>query len=146
MFTLLKQRRMRWLGHVVRMDDRRIPKDLLYGELVQGKRPTGRPQKPSISTRTTGKQQPSNGQPGDRLCRKVSSNLELAEKSLQVRRDARSAARRKEIEKKGCSPCRQTSVRLQLCPLPQGLSFPHRTGQPHPALYQNKHLERKATP
>ena len=44
MFTLLKQRRKRWLGHVVRMDDGRIPKDLLYGELVQGKRPTGRPQ------------------------------------------------------------------------------------------------------
>ena len=44
MYTLLKQRRMRWLGHVVRMDDGRIPKDLLYGELAQGKRPTGRPQ------------------------------------------------------------------------------------------------------
>ena len=44
MFTLLKQRRMRWLGHVVRMDDGRIPKDLFCGELVQGKRPTVRPQ------------------------------------------------------------------------------------------------------
>ena len=44
MYSLLKQRRMRWLGHVVRMDDGRIPKDLLYGELTQGKRPTGRPQ------------------------------------------------------------------------------------------------------
>ena len=44
MFMLLKQRRMRWLGHGVRMDDGRIPKDLLYGELVQGKRSTGRPQ------------------------------------------------------------------------------------------------------
>eukprot|EP00745_Piridium_sociabile_P043277 TRINITY_DN8831_c0_g1_i1.p1 TRINITY_DN8831_c0_g1~~TRINITY_DN8831_c0_g1_i1.p1 ORF type:complete len:1016 (+),score=240.62 TRINITY_DN8831_c0_g1_i1:1061-4108(+) len=43
MFTLLKQRRMRWLGHVVRMADGRIPRDLLYGELAQGKRPTGRP-------------------------------------------------------------------------------------------------------
>ena len=43
MFTLLKQRRLRWLGHVVKMVDGRIPKDLLYGELVQGKRPTGRP-------------------------------------------------------------------------------------------------------
>ena len=32
MFTLLKQRRMRWLDHVV--DDGRILKDLLYGELV----------------------------------------------------------------------------------------------------------------
>ena len=44
MNTLLKQRRMRWLGHVVSMDDGRIPKDLLYGELAQGKRPTSRPQ------------------------------------------------------------------------------------------------------
>ena len=44
MFTLLKQRRTRWLGHIVPMNDGRIPKDLLYGEFVQGKRPTGRPQ------------------------------------------------------------------------------------------------------
>ncbi|KAJ7324884.1 hypothetical protein JRQ81_017904, partial [Phrynocephalus forsythii] len=44
MYTLLKQRRLRWLGHVVRMDDGRIPKDLLYGELIKGKRPRGRPQ------------------------------------------------------------------------------------------------------
>ena len=41
-YTLLKQRRMRWLRHVVRMDDGRIPKTLLHGELAQGKRPTGR--------------------------------------------------------------------------------------------------------
>ena len=37
-------RRMRWLGHVYCMEDRCIPKDLLYGELVTGKRPTGCPQ------------------------------------------------------------------------------------------------------
>jgi len=43
MYCLLKQRRMRWLGHLVRMEDGRIPKDLLYGELTYGKRPTGRP-------------------------------------------------------------------------------------------------------
>ena len=35
---------MRCLGHVVRMDDGRIHKDLLYSDLVQGKCPTGRPQ------------------------------------------------------------------------------------------------------
>ena len=40
----LKQRRMQWLGHVTRMKDGRIPKDLLYGELATWKRPTGRPQ------------------------------------------------------------------------------------------------------
>ena len=43
MNTLLIQRRMRWLGHVVRMEDGRIPKDLLYVELAQGTRPCRRP-------------------------------------------------------------------------------------------------------
>ena len=35
---------MRWIGHVRRMEDGRIPKDILYGELAFGKRPRGRPQ------------------------------------------------------------------------------------------------------
>ena len=42
-YTLLRQRRLRWIGHVHRMDEGRIPKQLLYGELAQGKRPVGRP-------------------------------------------------------------------------------------------------------
>ena len=42
LYTLLKQRRMQWPGHVTRMKDGRIPKNLLYGELATGKRPTGR--------------------------------------------------------------------------------------------------------
>ena len=43
LYILLKQRRMRWLGHVTRLKDGRIPKDLLYGELATGKRPTDDP-------------------------------------------------------------------------------------------------------
>lgn len=43
MSCLLKQRRMRWLGHLVQMEDGRIPKDLLDGELAVGKHPTERP-------------------------------------------------------------------------------------------------------
>ena len=35
---------MQWLGHVTWMNDGRIPKDLLYGDLATGKRATGRPQ------------------------------------------------------------------------------------------------------
>ena len=43
MYTLLRQRRLRWLGHIRRMEDGRIPKDILYGELALGRRTTGRP-------------------------------------------------------------------------------------------------------
>ena len=43
MSTLLRQRRLRWLGHVRRMDDGRIPKYILYGELALGRRTTGHP-------------------------------------------------------------------------------------------------------
>jgi len=33
-YTLLRQRRLRWLGHVNRMNDGRISKDILYRELA----------------------------------------------------------------------------------------------------------------
>ena len=35
MLGILSQRRLRWLGHVCRMDDGRIPKDILYSELTK---------------------------------------------------------------------------------------------------------------
>ena len=42
LYTLLRQRRLRWLGHVCRMADGRIPKDMLYGERASGSRAQGR--------------------------------------------------------------------------------------------------------
>ena len=42
MYILLRQRRLRWLGHIRRMEDDRIPKDILYGELALGRRTTSR--------------------------------------------------------------------------------------------------------
>ena len=40
LYPILRRRRLRWLGHVKRMDATRIPKQILYGELLQGKRGT----------------------------------------------------------------------------------------------------------
>ena len=40
--SLLSQRRLRWFGHVHRMDDGHIPKDVLYGQLTTGVKKVGR--------------------------------------------------------------------------------------------------------
>ena len=39
--TLLKKYQLRWTGHVVRMQDTRLPKKILFGELKSGKRSRG---------------------------------------------------------------------------------------------------------
>ena len=41
--TKLVRSRLRWLGHLCRMDDDRVPKQLLFSELEHGSRPFGRP-------------------------------------------------------------------------------------------------------
>ena len=43
MHLMLSQRRLRWVGHIHRMEDGRIPKDVLYGELAMGRHPVDRP-------------------------------------------------------------------------------------------------------
>ena len=40
---MLSSRRLRWLGHVIRMETYRIPKQMLFCELSEGKRHQGRP-------------------------------------------------------------------------------------------------------
>ena len=43
--TMLISTQMRWVGHVVRMDNDRLPKQLFYSELKIGKRPQHKPRK-----------------------------------------------------------------------------------------------------
>ena len=41
--SLLLKAQLRWAGHVIRMEDHRIPRQLMYGELQKGSRKRGRP-------------------------------------------------------------------------------------------------------
>ena len=41
---MLLRNRLRWVGHVKRMVDARLPKQLLYGQLKTGHRRRGRPE------------------------------------------------------------------------------------------------------
>ena len=41
--TMIMQKRLRWLGHVKRMDNSRIPKTVLFSEARDGSRKQGRP-------------------------------------------------------------------------------------------------------
>ncbi|KAG7157600.1 hypothetical protein Hamer_G021399 [Homarus americanus] len=38
---MLAKRHLRWLGHVIRMPDHRLPRQILYGKLPQGIRSEG---------------------------------------------------------------------------------------------------------
>nr|VZI17670.1 unnamed protein product [Spirometra erinaceieuropaei] len=40
-YTILRQMHMRWSGHLVRMDDERLPKRLFYGDVATGSRRQG---------------------------------------------------------------------------------------------------------
>ena len=48
---IIKERRLRWLGHVLRMEDNRIPKQAMYWQADHNtKRKPGRPRKNWIDT------------------------------------------------------------------------------------------------
>ena len=43
--VMVIKNQLQWLGHVIRRDNHRLPKQLLYRELSSGKRNIGRPRK-----------------------------------------------------------------------------------------------------
>ena len=50
MDDILSERRLRWLGHVIRMDHQRIPRQALHPEFPGFKRGPGRPRTNWMST------------------------------------------------------------------------------------------------
>ena len=43
--AVLTKRQLRWIGHIIRMPDNRLPKQILYGQLGTGHRRPGGPKK-----------------------------------------------------------------------------------------------------
>lgn len=43
--SMFVKRHLKWVGHVIRMEDDRPPRHILYGQLHQGRRPAGGPRK-----------------------------------------------------------------------------------------------------
>ena len=128
--TILLQRRLRWLGHVHRMPEVRIPKKLLYGQLADGSRPLGRPH---LRFRDVCKRDLENTGIGPKNWEKLASNrsqwrnvvyrgMERAEKDRRVKA-AEKRERRK--EKNLSSPIPSTHICNRCgrdCNAPIGLS------------------------
>ena len=43
--AIILKSRLCWVGHILRLEDNRLPKQLMFGELASGKRKQGRPLK-----------------------------------------------------------------------------------------------------
>ena len=142
MFTLLRQRRLRWLGHVYRMEDGRIPKDILYGELASGRKTKGRPQlrykdvckrdMKALDINTNSWEDLAT----DRMMWRSTLNqhLKTGEKK-PVNAEAGRRARRK--ERNNSNRPETTHMRI----LWQRLFLPHRSLQPQATLQQSNRLD-----
>ena len=126
MYTLLRQRRMRWIGHVRRMEDGRIPKDILYGELAVGKRPRGRPQLRYKDCTA------------DRSSWRCLLHKQLKEGEEKITNEAIEKRTRRK-EKTTTDPAASTYI-CSSCSK-DCLPFPHWPHKPQAALFRAKHYE-----
>ena len=147
-FAMLTKRRLRWLGHVTRMDDGRIPKDILYGELATGTRPTGRP---TLRYKDVVKRDLKAGgiAPGgfeavaaDRSAWKhaVQSAVKTSEQRREQQWEEKKVRRRQRAE---TAPSDDNVFTCSTCNS-RDLSFENRALQPQPALQLNNRLDQGA--
>ncbi|XP_068756587.1 uncharacterized protein [Montipora capricornis] len=138
-FAILTQRRLRWLGHVTRMDDGRIPKDMLFGELATGTRPTGRP---ALRYKDVCKRDLKAGGFNPSDLESAASNRSGWRSTTQavIKEAEESNPLGRETPSQGAAatvspiPDRKTGAGLYLQQMQQAMRVPHRPLQPHPAL------------
>ena len=117
--TILKQSQLRWAGHVARMADHRLPKKLMFGELLEGKRCRGGQKKRfkdtlKVSLKSFGIEHTSweqLAQDRDRWRRAVMLGARACE-------DSRSAAavQRREVRKGNIAPPTDATIPCPHCP------------------------------
>ena len=125
MMSILRERRLRWLGHVHRMDPGRIPKDLLYGQLAVGTRPTRRPRHryKDVCKRE------GEARWGPRIMA-----LGCKKRSVCGRKRQKRNPRREESETKEEGVPTTTTINFHMCEVPEGLPFTGRATQPPPQM------------
>ena len=149
MFTLLRQRRLCWLGHVYRTEDGRIPKDILYGELASGRRSKGSPQLryKDVCKRDTKALDINTDSLEDLAADRMMWRSTLNQHLKTGGKEAGECRGRKKGPQKGAQQLQQTRDHTQMRLFRQRLFLPHRSLQPQATLQQsNRHNNQDVLP
>jgi len=128
-FLTISSRRFRWMGHVKRMPDNCMPKQVLYGKLLSGLRPRGRPK---LRYKDTCKSAMSDFMIDPNALEGLgdgSNCLEIghSQRSWDVRESSKIRDGRKSMQSKGAF---NSSADFSLCVLWSPLSIEYRQNQP----------------